>query len=465
MPGKPQQDEEEEEKEEDEERQRRVPNALEVPVPATCTSDSPSNPTLTLSPLPPPPPSLPINSAVQLILEQWHAQATAALATGGGSGGVSDPFTGAVQALIRLTADFAQRLGLVRTAAATPVNATTVMSQTRDAELELEQKFIGKLAKFVDEWRAHIQKHAPQSTPSARTTPIATASPITPALFFADLEQRAPVVVWLLRHTSVDQRTGLNVIVFTQADLHSSRLPSGAVLDEAARWFASRVLSFPWKRLAIGDDDVDAMMDRLRRLQPRVVGSAVRPHNITFVTHHTNGSPLFPLTFEHGRFVNFVHDPSDYDLMDRLVDVFQEDARLAARRQDAIDSPLGLWYGDASTASRALRGALDHAGRIDPHTLREAIFHTVKECTQFKPSLVVAVIRFFHARRVLDFSAGWGDRLVGAIAADVERYQAFDPNVALREGHAAIVRRFVPTGRRADYDVQYTGALVYSIPG
>lgn len=74
---------------------------------------------------------------------------------------------------------------------------------------------------------------------------------------------------------------------------------------------------------------------------------------------------------------------------------------------------------------QVLRDTLAKDGAITPAMVRERAYSSSKEwkeCTQFKPSLVVAVIQYFRATRVLDFSAGWGDRLTGAIAAGVERW-------------------------------------------
>ena len=106
---------------------------------------------------------------------------------------------------------------------------------------------------------------------------------------------------------------------------------------------------------------------------------------------------------------------------------------------------------------KVIRDAWQNFGEVSAMSLRETLFKSLKECTQFKPSLVVAVIRLFQARRMLDFSAGWGDRLAGAIAANVDRYIAFDPNTSLRAGHDAIIERFVPPERRRDFTITYTG--------
>jgi len=57
---------------------------------------------------------------------------------------------------------------------------------------------------------------------------------------------------------------------------------------------------------------------------------------------------------------------------------------------------------------------------------------------QFKPTLAKAMYNFFGAKRVLDFSMGWGDRLVGFLASDAESYIGIDPNTKLHEPYRQI---------------------------
>lgn len=127
---------------------------------------------------------------------------------------------------------------------------------------------------------------------------------------------------------------------------------------------------------------------------------------------------------------------------------------MRARRSDERSSPLEFWLDRANHAA-LVQKALRHGG-LTPRALREAMYESVKECTQFKPSLVVSVIRFLGARRMLDFSAGWGDRLVGAMAAGVDRYVATDPNLDLKAGHDAIRQAFCPDEeKRKNFQIIY----------
>jgi hypothetical protein len=57
---------------------------------------------------------------------------------------------------------------------------------------------------------------------------------------------------------------------------------------------------------------------------------------------------------------------------------------------------------------------------------------------------MVSLIKFFNAKRILDFSAGWGDRLIGAMAAPgVEFYCGVDPNSCLHSNYQKMIDFFI----------------------
>lgn len=60
-------------------------------------------------------------------------------------------------------------------------------------------------------------------------------------------------------------------------------------------------------------------------------------------------------------------------------------------------------------------------------------------CSQFKPLIAKSVYDSFNAKNVLDFSAGWGDRLVGFLASNAESYIGIDPNTKLHNSYRQIV--------------------------
>jgi hypothetical protein len=77
--------------------------------------------------------------------------------------------------------------------------------------------------------------------------------------------------------------------------------------------------------------------------------------------------------------------------------------------------------------------------------LREAVYARAAagQCTNFRPSFVGCFLDWCRGRwsgrfdrpRVLDPCAGWGDRLLGSLAAGVASYTAVDPNPKVHEGY------------------------------
>ena len=55
---------------------------------------------------------------------------------------------------------------------------------------------------------------------------------------------------------------------------------------------------------------------------------------------------------------------------------------------------------------------------------------------QFKPIIAKSIYTMFNARKVLDTSSGWGDRLCGFFACEnTESYLGVDPNTSLHDGY------------------------------
>jgi hypothetical protein len=80
---------------------------------------------------------------------------------------------------------------------------------------------------------------------------------------------------------------------------------------------------------------------------------------------------------------------------------------------------------------------------ITPASIRK-LFEWRTRCPgQFRPTNAAALYKLFDAHNVLDFSAGWGDRLVAALAiGNVVSYIGIDPNDRLHEVYENIVREY-----------------------
>ena len=118
-----------------------------------------------------------------------------------------------------------------------------------------------------------------------------------------------------------------------------------------------------------------------------------------------------------------------YELVDKLE--FTEPARLQACRR-GHPSPLEYYqthYDEILAQAQAQAAGQPENVR---YFIREALFELSVECTTFKISVTKALFKMLGSRVVLDPSAGWGDRILGAAAAGVDVYHGIDPNPNLR---------------------------------
>jgi hypothetical protein len=210
------------------------------------------------------------------------------------------------------------------------------------------------------------------------------------------------------------------------------------VLAAVCRLMQLGAITFPLKSHYL--TDIDGKFRRLQRAALEVSHDQFEPWNVRF----KSPKGFVNIAFPGGRYVLFVHRDSEYWEMDIVTDYFTEVQRMSARRKDQALCPLLMFSEDKQFQRSLVQAGLQRPEGLTPFSLREAMWKCLKECTQFKATLAVSVMRMLRAKRVLDISAGWGDRLTGALAAGVERYVACDPNRALKEGHDAIIERFAP---------------------
>ena len=73
---------------------------------------------------------------------------------------------------------------------------------------------------------------------------------------------------------------------------------------------------------------------------------------------------------------------------------------------------------------------------------REYMYHRTKFCNNFRISIILTFFNIFKPKRLLDVSAGWGDRLLSSIFYNVEEYVGCDPNLDLTSGYKSIMNTF-----------------------
>ena len=96
-------------------------------------------------------------------------------------------------------------------------------------------------------------------------------------------------------------------------------------------------------------------------------------------------------------------------------------------------------------------------GKVSYHNLREYIYRHNKECSNFNTTIVVSLLKLFKPKHWLDFSAGWGDRLIGAIAYGKCKYTGVDPSECMNPNYHNMIKTLVPKKKRHNYKIIQSG--------
>eukprot|EP01117_Protostelium_nocturnum_P013643 TRINITY_DN5101_c0_g1_i1.p1 TRINITY_DN5101_c0_g1~~TRINITY_DN5101_c0_g1_i1.p1 ORF type:complete len:514 (+),score=164.61 TRINITY_DN5101_c0_g1_i1:94-1635(+) len=264
-----------------------------------------------------------------------------------------------------------------------------------------------------------------------------------------------------------DERSNLNEIMREfvkegQISLSNSKLKhllsqhsNQEIIDQLSDLARNGDITFPFKRYFMPSDAPEVMAKNLKEYNYELEKS--RGEEV-----HNYQPPRYqPSRLILSNRVDFIHrskegkgEEDDYNNIDIFSDYFQEEERMNAKRSDCNESPMQFWRNNSQEAFRNLirKMKCDEKVDMDSHQLREILWTAklVKECTLFKPSLVKSVYRHFGAKRILDISAGWGDRLFAAICHGSEFYLAADPNLGLEKGHSNIIQRLCADSNEMD---------------
>jgi hypothetical protein len=158
------------------------------------------------------------------------------------------------------------------------------------------------------------------------------------------------------------------------------------------------------------------------------------------------------LKYKNEKYISIITKKEDYSNIDKLVDYFNEYPRMNSCRRDKPCSPLDVWNKKPEILYPWIQNQIKNKNEITILGLREQLWKMGLECNAFKASLAITIYTLFNAKKILDFSSGWGDRLLAAIAYNAERYLGYDPNPNLQNGYQEMIDLFV-VGNKERYQI------------
>lgn len=180
---------------------------------------------------------------------------------------------------------------------------------------------------------------------------------------------------------------------------------------------------WPYYKSFISDAELQKLLKEFKALSFRYDSSPYKP--ILF----NRRTPILPVTFK-GKYVKFIDD--NYLKYDVLPLIYSETELVKCKFRS---HPPPIEYFNTNHKQLAAKFIRQHKAQTAAE-YREFLFSTVKQCNNFRPTLALQTYNFLNNTKpgntekpqsILDFSAGWGDRLFAACIGD-KKYIGLDPN-------------------------------------
>jgi hypothetical protein len=191
---------------------------------------------------------------------------------------------------------------------------------------------------------------------------------------------------------------------------------------------------FPFHKYFIKESELITRFSNLMNFIPNFV--KVDFYKINNMQHLTHFETLF---LPDKSPVLLLYKSDNYHKYDLISDYFIEDCRIFTKRYDQSLTLLEYWSANKHIIKQK---AMDTFNNTDFYSLRESLFSLYHEVGTFRPTNIVSIIRKFNSKSVLDFSAGWGDRLIGSLACNVDLYCGVDPNTCVFNKYTTITNFF-----------------------
>jgi hypothetical protein len=154
-----------------------------------------------------------------------------------------------------------------------------------------------------------------------------------------------------------------------------------------------------------------------------------------------------------GKYFIMKDDWLTYKEINSLTDYFSENIRIKCSFSDKL-SPLDYW---SNNKGEIIEEMIKGKQNLSIYNIHELLFKKTRFCNNFRISVCITVLQHFKAKKWLDISAGWGDRLLSGILYKIDRYVAADPNIDLHPCYENMIKTFIPKSKRDKITIHKSG--------
>lgn len=208
-------------------------------------------------------------------------------------------------------------------------------------------------------------------------------------------------------------------------------------------------IEYPYLKYYMTEEQVINNFKNLKKFSSKIINEDYK-----FTTLNLNYNKFKNPITNKEQHVLIIDDPSEYETIELISDYFNENCRVKCKFASAPGTLLEFFRNNFDKIIDYLKSKNQ---KVTIENMREAIWNIgYKKCSTFKPKLEKFFIDFFKAKKILDLSSGWGDRLIGAMASDIDCYHGFDPNPCLHPNYKKIIKTLKnhQVNKNAEYKIK-----------
>lgn len=226
------------------------------------------------------------------------------------------------------------------------------------------------------------------------------------------------------------------------------------IINEILSIFRDNKIPFPYAHYFINDEKLQDKFDKLINFKDKW-------KNDKYCVN-TQDQPKTPFSLRytddltHTDYNLYQPNDHDYHQIDNITCYFTDISRMSSYRYIkgiVTKSPQNGWEEYDDYVRDAIENALKSGLGINAHTLREGLYYSQKrkgcpytECAHerlcFLKMVFDKIIDTSTPLRIFDACAGWGDRLILAMALNADKYVGIEPNSKSSEGFSNAIKRF-----------------------
>ena len=153
--------------------------------------------------------------------------------------------------------------------------------------------------------------------------------------------------------------------------------------------------------------------------------------------------------------INFILNWDKYEKISLITDYFTEECRVKCKFIGKKENPLEYFkkHKKEILEKSYIYSKSKLNKKFSLKKFRDTMyFSNTKYCNKFNVIIAYYIYQLFKPKTVLDSSAGWGDRMIGAIAYGCN-YQGYDPSECLESKYKEIIKTLVQEKKQKNYSV------------